>query len=471
MADAVVRMGYNDADLQKGLQRSAATMRGFTDGTKKSVVAAGAAMKTFGLGIFAAGGGVAGIKALGDEFDRIHDLSLQLNESPETLQRLGAMAKLNGSDVEAIAKAMNRLNREVADGSAAEAFRELGLDAARFMSLRADERLIVLAQAFQQAERGGRGLSAAYDLFGRSAAELLPLLRENEDALRKVQSMDVLGADKIAQIAAVNDELDTLAKKLKTEVASGLLDVAKGWKIVGAALRGMWTGEGAAPAMDKEIARQGQQMGDALAEARRRKGQTTAPAEDEAQVKGAAGEDDRRADAARELQEDMRLLSLRAAGQHRAAEALEKEITIRREAVKLAKELGITEEQAHALAKRRSELEDQAARGGARIRGYSRAQRDARGKEWGLDHEWRKPSALDDFRRLQTSVQLADGRVVRAHSAFGTGDSTSMNLMPRSTRDQRAALDGARRSSGKEMQRVEEILRSVAENTAPLKDY
>ena len=56
---------------------------------------------------------LAAVRAL-DELDRVGDLAAQLNELPETIQRIGAMGKLSGSDVETVVKAMNKLNKELA---------------------------------------------------------------------------------------------------------------------------------------------------------------------------------------------------------------------------------------------------------------------------------------------------------------------------------------------------------------------
>lgn len=73
----------------------------------------------------------------------------------------------------------------------------------------------------------------------------------------------------------------------------------------------------------------------------------------------------------REFLQDLRVLALRAGGRTAEADALGREVKLRRESVSLAKELGVTEERALELLRRRQGLEDAISRGpraGSRIR-------------------------------------------------------------------------------------------------------
>lgn len=462
MSDAIVRMGYTDADLAEGLRRTSSRMRRFQTETKASFTGIAATARsafTSAMGFIGVGAGVAGLKALADEYDRINDLARQLDESPEALQRLGAMAKLNGSDLESVARSMNKLNKEVAAGNAAEAFRELGIEANRFLSLNADEQMIQLAAAFQEAERKGKGLTAAYDLFGKSASDLLPLLRTNVDELRRFRDMDVVSADQIAQVAAINDRFDALAITVKTKVIQTMMNAADGFRMVRAAIAGMISGEGGENTLDKELGRIGTEMGDALQSSKKKK-TPIVPAEKE-EATAVQREKDRaesQAESLRMLREELQILRLRSSHQQQAADQMQREVNIRREALRIAKETGLSEKESLEIARKKQAMEDESKEKSRRIQGYKRNP-DAP-KNWGIDAEWRKPSDLDRFKRLQKTITLPDGRTVRMSPAFDRGTNTSQEILSRRTQQDRGAVNYARERSGHE-QRMENIMSSV----------
>jgi hypothetical protein len=189
------------------------------------------------LGALGLGGGIAGIGlAIKDSLGRaddIADLTLKLNESAEALQRVDFAGKLAaGQGVDQVANAMVKLERALGDPEnekAAQALRNLGVTAQQLAAVPIDERIVMLADAFQKARASGTGLSDIQALLGRNSAELIPLLEQGGDALREMfADAPVLAEATVQEMAKINDEFDALilkGKGLVMQAVSGLSTV------------------------------------------------------------------------------------------------------------------------------------------------------------------------------------------------------------------------------------------------------
>lgn len=436
MSDATIRLGYDDKDVASGLARTGAHVKRFESQTKGLFSGLGGALRgAFAGGLAALGTGsiISGFKQLIDKFDRVGDLAKQLDTSAESVQRLGMMAKLSGADVETIAKAMNRVNRQLAEGEGVDVFKKLGINIRDYMALDVDGQIIMLAEAFQRAQASGTGLAEAYDLFGKSAAELLPLLSSNTEALRKFASEEVVSDEQIAKIQDLNDEFDRLKEKTSRAAMSATVEsvnnISRGWEYLLQLIREFDGEKGAVDAWLTEQAQgmleKDQKKDDAQNEKEKRKEAAAATAEIKAgeqatrkeadecersakaheeaaraakqkadQAKRAADEAKREADtlnkardarlgSIRDLETQMKILELRAKGRNKEADAVEREARIQEEAQRIAKETGVDMQKALEIARRKADLEDKIARNGERgaggrrkIHGYSKEQRD-----------------------------------------------------------------------------------------------
>jgi len=189
------------------------------------------------LGALGLGGGIAGIGlAIKDSLGRaddIADLTLKLNESAEALQRVDFAGKLAaGQGVDQVANAMVKLERALGDPEnekAAQALRNLGVTAQQLAAVPIDERIVMLADAFQKARASGTGLNDIQALLGRSASELIPLFEQGGDALREMfADAPVLAEATVQEMAKINDEFDALIMKgkgLVMQAVSGLSTV------------------------------------------------------------------------------------------------------------------------------------------------------------------------------------------------------------------------------------------------------
>lgn len=147
-----------------------------------------------------------------------------------------------------------------------------------------------------------------------------------------------------------------------------------------------------------------------------------------------------RMEAIADLQNEMRLLELRSKGKNKEAEALEKEIRLKQEAARIAKDTGATPQQAEALAKKKMADEE-------------RAQKRAEGKIIGHKRE-----KLNDFRGLD-AMKEAGKQNFWDRNLRTPGLNALANMQK-----QRAAPVNL------EAKTMEDTLRTIAENTKPLTD-
>lgn len=277
MNDATVRMGYSDADLQAGLAKSQSHVAKFVSSTQGRFASIAGGLRNSlggGLGFLGVGVGVAGVKALFDQFDRVGDLAQQLDQPAEEIQKIGFMASQSGSDVETVVRALNKLNKEAGTLKGQEAFKELNIDAAKFKQLGASEQIIELSEAFQEAERSGKGLKQAYDLMGKGAADLLPLLRSSREELKKHAAQEVVSEEQIRQIQEAGDKLDQIGTSLKNNTVAGAGEwidrIGEGFQN----LRDLFEGDEWGTGFARELSESGKAAGDQAikdAEARKQK--------------------------------------------------------------------------------------------------------------------------------------------------------------------------------------------------------
>jgi hypothetical protein len=175
---------------------------------------------------FAAFAGVrAGIQGVSEAMERIDKLakdSERMGVTVEQLQSLRHASELAGVSVDALTPAFGRMSRTIVDAAngsdtAQAALQTLGLSATTLLSQSPDSAFKAIANSISAIEHPTLRAAAAQGIFGKGAAELLPLLNGGaaavESANRQLDQFGALlsGVD-AAQVEAANDSFGNVKK-------------------------------------------------------------------------------------------------------------------------------------------------------------------------------------------------------------------------------------------------------------------
>jgi molybdenum-dependent DNA-binding transcriptional regulator ModE len=147
----------------------------------------------------------------------------------EGLSRIANVAKVSGTDLGSVQKAILELNKAVAglgDSKDAEAaLQAIGLSLAQLDALRPDERLEAVAKAFGQFEDGAGKSAAMLAIFKKNAAEVAPLLK---DLAQDTETVGTVSAESAAKAEALEKSFNRVkleAQKLGLEIADVTIPV------------------------------------------------------------------------------------------------------------------------------------------------------------------------------------------------------------------------------------------------------
>lgn len=159
---------------------------------------------------------------------KFNDLATTAGVGADKLMALAGVAKFSGVSAETLAGSMNKLNMQLttqgeAGGNAGAALKALGIDFKSFVAMSPDERMMAIAKAMDQYQDGSEKSAIAMALFGKSGAELVPMMGD----LAKVGTLQAkVTAEQIAQAENFEDNLTRLkasGEGWKKEVAFGML--------------------------------------------------------------------------------------------------------------------------------------------------------------------------------------------------------------------------------------------------------
>lgn len=214
-----VVLGADTASLEKGLKGASSSLDAFASKAKIAGAAIAGAMTAAVAGL-----GFA-IKGAVNEADKMGKMAQSFGVPVEELSRLKHAADLSDVSIESLGTAMGRLSRNMSDvaagasNEAANAFKALGVDVTNAGGgLRsASEVMADVAAKFAGMEDGAQKTAFAIQLFGRSGADLIPMLNAGKTGLQEMAAeADALGIvidTKTAKAAeAFNDNLTRLGK-------------------------------------------------------------------------------------------------------------------------------------------------------------------------------------------------------------------------------------------------------------------
>jgi hypothetical protein len=210
------------------------------DKLKRSLISGGTALKAFagsaavlGLGAF--------VKKSIDLADSMNDISQRTGVAVETLAKYKVAAEMGGSTIEQFAGGINKLNQSIiaaqeSTSKQAGAFTALGIsikDASG--ELKPTEQLIgEIADKFAQSEDDASKAAVATALFGKSGADLIPVLNQGREGLEKfglaIDSEVASRADEFNdQMTILGTSLQNVGLYMANELLPGLTSIAEGF--------------------------------------------------------------------------------------------------------------------------------------------------------------------------------------------------------------------------------------------------
>jgi hypothetical protein len=220
---------------------------------------------TNALGALVPAAGIAGIAALSkraiDAADNLNDLSQRTGVAVPILSKFGAAAQDSGSSIDEVAKSMGRLAKGIVDPSskANEALRSIGISSTdatgKVRSM--DAIMLDVADKFSKMPDGAQKTALAMELFGRSGANLIPMLNQGRGALGQYAS--TIDTEMAQAADKFNDALNGIARSVAgpfnqaitallpfiTQLAQGIAGLAQWFSGLPAPIQGIILAVGA----------------------------------------------------------------------------------------------------------------------------------------------------------------------------------------------------------------------------------
>lgn len=191
---ATVTLFANTSPLMKGLKSVQGTMNSWG----KSIMGVGAGVTALGASIVGPLAAAVGVfAARGSE---IADLAAKTNLSAAAVTELGFAAEQSGSNLETVGKALIAMQKN-------------GLDPKQF-----DQVAAAITAIPDDVER----TNAALKIFGKSGAELLPMLAEVTALRQQARDLGLIPSDQAVQDAAkIGDQFD----QVKSQIIAGIFEI------------------------------------------------------------------------------------------------------------------------------------------------------------------------------------------------------------------------------------------------------
>lgn len=188
--DLLAKTGSFETDIKRAEKTTASSMKKIGEAATQAGAVIGA-----GLAAGATAAAVA-VKQAIDQADEISKLSQKIGITTEALSGLNVAAQLSDVGIQQLQGGITRLVRAQEDvasgaGNMASLFDAIGVSAVNADgSLRETDKVLRdLADVFQALPDGAAKTALAVDIFGRSGADLIPLLNEGSKGLREYDEL------------------------------------------------------------------------------------------------------------------------------------------------------------------------------------------------------------------------------------------------------------------------------------------
>jgi len=230
----LVSLGLDSTQFVTGTKKAQAQMTSFQRSMNNVKESAAGLAKGLAVGFV-----VGGITAIASDAFRmasgLQEAAAATGATIEQLQRLRLAAAQNGSTADQLDASLSRLSvklGEAQSGSkqAAAAFATLGISVADLKGLNAGDAFALIAEKMAMIKDPTLQAAAAKAIFGKSAAQLLPLLKAGTAALDEATEASKRNGEISTQDAAKLDELadswDLFKSRLGVATANVIADVA-----------------------------------------------------------------------------------------------------------------------------------------------------------------------------------------------------------------------------------------------------
>jgi hypothetical protein len=236
--DLIYRITADSGPFSAELKKAEGKLERFSSQARANLAKIGTAFAA--LGAAAIGGLAVMVKESINAADEIGKMSDRLGIATEELSALGFAAQQSGSSLEGFEKGALQLNKAISaaatsTGKAADTFVKLGVSVtdAGGKTRSTTDVFRDLAERFKDMESGAQKSALAQELFGRTGADLIPLLNQGADGIAaltaEAESLGLVIDSKTAQSAALfNDQLNVMSKAVKglaNDIASEMLPV------------------------------------------------------------------------------------------------------------------------------------------------------------------------------------------------------------------------------------------------------
>lgn len=218
--DIKFNVGANTAQFDAGMSRVANSARTAGDKIKQAFSGLG--------GILVGGAALAGLKSLMDGLDRVAKMATRFGTSAESIQRVSLAADLAGTSIDVVAQSMQKASiaaskATIEGGTMAETFQRAGINAQEFNKAQLDQKLLMVARAFEAARGNADKTNAIIEILGsRAAGQLIPLI-SNVQALEEEMANAAVASDAmVSEIEKANDRMTRFGNTIKVAFAGGL---------------------------------------------------------------------------------------------------------------------------------------------------------------------------------------------------------------------------------------------------------
>jgi hypothetical protein len=210
------RLGSVAGTIGGTMGRGFGAARGALDGLSGSVLN----LKSAIVGSLAVTGLTAWVSSFADAAGAVDDMAQRTGMTAEAVSGLGYAATMSGTSIETVEASARKLSTTVAMAAAgseeaAAKLSMIGLSAQQLARMSPDEQFLATAEALSKIPHQGQRAALAMEIFGKSGAELLPMLADGADGINALTDEAaalgiVMSSDAAASGAKLGDTMDQL---------------------------------------------------------------------------------------------------------------------------------------------------------------------------------------------------------------------------------------------------------------------